>query len=439
MTRRRVLPWGMPRATLSPLRVLSLCLASGLLLLAVASSPAYAGSPGGISGKVTDANHGGLAGIKAAAYRIDSLGSWGRVADATTAGDGGYQLTSLSAGAYRICFSSPSSAYIEQWYADSHGRDSATDVVVVDGQTTTGIDASLAAAAHIVGVVTDAADGAGLAGIDVIAYQANGAGAWTYADDALTAVDGSYQILCLTEGTYRLRFQDLGGVYMWQFWDNAPSLAGADGIALAPFGTATGVDAMLATCAGRETTPPTTVVAGVDTLWHRSAVTVTLTAIDNAGGSGVNETEYRLSGAARWSRYGAAPLLISAQGSSTFEYRSIDAAQNAEPARSFTVRIDSTGPSTSAKAAKGRRGRAINLRCLVSDDLSPQATDVHLVVRNSRHKVVRRMRLGTWSVATWYSVKWKPKSRGTYNYTVYADDLAGNHQGAAGSARIRVR
>ena len=47
--------------------------------------------------------------------------------------------------------------------------------------------------------------------------------------------------------------------------------------------------------------------------------------------------------------------------------------------------------------------------------------------------------LGTRNTATWYSVRWKPKAKGTYRYYVYAKDLAGNAQSKVGSAKVVVR
>lgn len=39
----------------------------------------------------------------------------------------------------------------------------------------------------------------------------------------------------------------------------------------------------------------------------------------------------------------------------------------------------------------------------------------------------------------WYWFTWKPKARGTYRYSVYAKDAAGNAQSRVGSARVVVR
>jgi photosystem II stability/assembly factor-like uncharacterized protein len=100
---------------------------------------------------------------------------------------------------------------------------------------------------------------------------------------------------------------------------------------------------------------------------------------------------------------------------------------------------DTTGPTTSAKAASGRKGHAIDLEYRIDDNLSAQASNVTLLVKNANGTVVKRFDLGTKSTATWYTVKWRPGAKGTYRYSVYAKDLAGNAQSKVGSAKVTVR
>jgi len=184
-----------------------------------------------------------------------------------------------------------------------------------------------------------------------------------------------------------------------------------------------------------DTTTPTTTVSGTDVNWHKTPVTVTLTASD-AGGSGVKATYYTIDGTQH--TY-AAPFAISSQGSNTVTYWSVDNADNTEIAKSATVNIDTTGPVTAAKAAKGKAGHALKLSYQISDNLSPTATGVKLVVKNSDGKVVKTLACGTQSVTVWHTASWTPKAKGTYSYAVYAKDLAGNVQSTAGSAKIKVK
>ncbi|HEX9092866.1 MAG TPA: hypothetical protein VF902_02680, partial [Coriobacteriia bacterium] len=99
-------------------------------------------------------------------------------------------------------------------------------------------------------------------------------------------------------------------------------------------------------------TPPTTTVSGVPVGWTSQNATLTLTAVDNAGGAGV---------ASRWFRFGtgaaqrnwpapSVPCVVSAEGTTTVWYWSVDAATppNTESAESTTVLVDKTAPVTTA-------------------------------------------------------------------------------------------
>ena len=206
-----------------------------------------------------------------------------------------------------------------------------------------------------------------------------------------------------------------------------------------------------AATSGADVTPPITTATGADALWHNAAVTVTLTASDEPGGSGMTggaaKTEYQLDGGA-WvagtsvtstSVTVAAPADHSGDGEHTVSYRSTDAAGNVEAARSVSVSIDTEGPTTSARPAAGRRGRAIAITYQVDDRLSPSAAAVAIVVRNAGGEVVKRFAVGTQAVGSRQAVAWLPAATGSYRYTVTAADLAGNRQVATGSARITVR
>jgi uncharacterized protein YkwD len=191
-----------------------------------------------------------------------------------------------------------------------------------------------------------------------------------------------------------------------------------------------------------DVTPPTTIATGADLLWHRSPVSLSFTATDEEGGSGVALTEYRV-GAGVWTAGSsvvvAAPSDHSNDGVHAVSHRSRDAAGNVEAAQSVTVRIDTVGPTTSAAAASGYRGRALTLSYKVADARSSKATGIRIVVKNGAGAAVKTFSPSTRATATWYAVKWTPAARGLYRYYVYAKDLAGNPQRVRGSAAITVR
>jgi len=191
-----------------------------------------------------------------------------------------------------------------------------------------------------------------------------------------------------------------------------------------------------------DTVAPTMSVSGAsDGAWLNHAATITLSAADNAGGSGVASIRYTLDGAV-YTVAGASTQVVlpaSPNATHTLTYQATDLAGNVSADQNLSVHIDTVGPTTIAKLASGHKGKAIALKCWVSDTSSPRATSVTLTIRNSHKKVVKTFKLQTKKVSAWYAVKWRPKVRGTYRYTVTAKDLAGNKQTKAGSAKITVK
>ncbi len=186
---------------------------------------------------------------------------------------------------------------------------------------------------------------------------------------------------------------------------------------------------------------PTVTVSGADSAWHASTVELTVTAaVDPA--LTLTSLQDSTNGGATWSDVPGSgevrTLPISAQGTTNVTVRVTDSAEQTA-SDSVIVKIDTVGPTTLAKAAKGHKGKAIALRYLVRDNLSPQAVAVTLTVRNSHGKLVKRFVLGTKPISTWCVARWTPKAKGTYRYTVTAKDLAGNRQTKSGSAKIAVK
>jgi hypothetical protein len=304
------------------------------------------------------------------------------------------------------------------------------------------LPARAADAGDITGTVTSTTH-VGLAGVEVRAYSADGSGTWGSVSFTDTAPDGSYDLAGLAAGSYRLEFSDPSGSYVTQYYDNQPDLASASDVTVTAAATTAHIDATLIAL---DTTPPTTAATGADSLWHNSPVSVTFTATDNPGGSGMSggqaKTEYQLDGGSWVSGTQctvAAPADHSDDGQHSLSYRSTDAVGNVEPAKSVAVSIDTEGPLTSAQATGGRRGQVVPLSYRVDDKLSAMATAVVIVVRNDHGKVVRSFGVGTTTVGSWHEVEWTPTATGSYSYAVTAKDLAGNTQVDTGSARVTVR
>ncbi|MGD0166256.1 MAG: hypothetical protein ABSC51_03080, partial [Gaiellaceae bacterium] len=167
---------------------------------------------------------------------------------------------------------------------------------------------------------------------------------------------------------------------------------------------------------------------------------------DNDGGSGVESITYSIDGGAPTTVAAAttqvtiaAPADHSNDGVHTLSFYATDNDGNQETPQSVSVKIDTTGPTTVTKSASGRKGRPITLKFWVRDNLSPRATSVVLIIRNNHKKVVKTLKLGNEKILVGHAVKWTPKGKGVYRYTVHAKDLAGNTQTRAGSAKITVK
>ena len=81
--------------------------------------------------------------------------------------------------------------------------------------------------------------------------------------------------------------------------------------------------------------------------WNNADVTVTLTATDNPGGSGVKNLSFTLSGASTGGNVVAgssAAVTITVEGSTTLTYFATDNAGNQEAPKTLTVQIDKTKP-----------------------------------------------------------------------------------------------
>jgi len=104
-----------------------------------------------------------------------------------------------------------------------------------------------------------------------------------------------------------------------------------------------------------DTTPPTTSSALSGTVgengWYKSDVQVTLSAVDNSGGSGVSQTQYKID-SGTWQTY-SVPFPVSTDGSHTVYYKSVDVAGNMEIEKSTPINIDSVAPTGSLVIQNG--------------------------------------------------------------------------------------
>ena len=114
-----------------------------------------------------------------------------------------------------------------------------------------------------------------------------------------------------------------------------------------------------------ETTPPTTTSNATTT--YVGKATIRLTAVDNAGGSGVAHTYYRLDGGAQTE---GTTIVCSGCGAHTIEFWSVDAVGNSEQHKTASFVITASSTTVNLKAASALAlGRTLH----VTGSVTPRA------------------------------------------------------------------
>lgn len=162
---------------------------------------------------------------------------------ALTGATGEYELSSLPDGSYAVEFASPMLGgldYATQYYDGSEMVGGASLVQVRDDAVSADVDASLRHGAEIEGVVSSAADGAG---IDEALVCAVGT-AEEPPRCAVSGPSGSYDIRGLDGGSYYVGF-DAGEAFVIQYYDRVDTASQAQAVTVSSGGRLTGIDAVL--------------------------------------------------------------------------------------------------------------------------------------------------------------------------------------------------
>lgn len=184
---------------------------------------------GVVTGRVTNANTTGLGNVTVYLSSADQQNIW----EGATAADGTYSIVGVPTGTYSISFNSPDN-YIP--------LQNSMQVSVTAGQTTSNVDAVLAAGASISGTITDASNSP-IADASASVTLDNGDGV-SYSGGTTDAA-GQYTITQLPAGSYTVTF-DGGYDNVTNQQRNYVSQTRA-GVVVPAGGSATGVDAQLAT------------------------------------------------------------------------------------------------------------------------------------------------------------------------------------------------
>ena len=309
---------------------------------------------------------------------------------------------------------------------------------------TSGLGSDLAGVAF-----ADAADGWAVGAGGVILHTTDGGTAWAAQTSGLgsdlagvafaDAADG----WAVGAGGVILHTTDGGAS-----WTSQTAPAGTTGlvaVAAVSARRASAVGAQGAICATvssgeTDATPPTTVATGLETDahsgWRDTAATVSLAATDT--GSGVAATYVSVDGVT--ARAYAAPFTISAAGSHTVAYWSVDGAGNVEARQTGYVNIDKGRPTCLAiSRVDTRPDTTVSFVFRVNDPLpSCGKADVKIVVKRGG-EVLQTITLAALRVNVRHTYsEHLHLGYGAYTWVVTATDLAGNAQRRAGSNALRI-
>ncbi len=199
-----------------------------------------------ISGVVTDGAGSPVAGINVNANPFSGPGP---SAGAQTAQDGTYRMGPLPDGSYRVQFSDPNNVWATQFWSSAVTFNTAmpVELSLAAGHEHGGVNASLAAAATITGVVTDEA-GAPLADICVNANTPDQNWFSGLGSSTRTTADGSYSLTALPGGIdIRVQFHDCSVVptHIDQWYNGVTDATASTSLVLAPGEVRAGIDARL--------------------------------------------------------------------------------------------------------------------------------------------------------------------------------------------------
>ena len=192
---------------------------------------------GWISGTVTAA--GSVVHVDALAQVPDS-GEWVNAGSATTDASGAYEIGGLPPADYRLVFRGGAKFADQYWEGQTH-PDAADTVHVTAGVVVSGIDGAMVLTGRIAGLVADGTRP--IANISVRA-EAVTPGGWVPSASARSASDGTYALVGLVPGLYRISFEDPEGLFPPEVYDNA-SLGSPTLVEVAPGATTGGIDAAL--------------------------------------------------------------------------------------------------------------------------------------------------------------------------------------------------
>lgn len=187
-----------------------------------------------------------LQGVEVTAQYEASPGDWEDVSETTDA-NGHYILSGLPEGDYMINFWPSNPKYLGEYYNDQRYRENANLVHLAEGESLSGIDASLAFSGRITGQVVNAVGGIPIEGVSVCAYSQT---IFTGGCDT-TDASGDYTIKRLVTDSYRVYFDPSWSVnYFARWYKEAASLKEGEWVLVKEGATTPEIDEALYEAAG---------------------------------------------------------------------------------------------------------------------------------------------------------------------------------------------
>ena len=218
-------------------------MAVAALAVALVTAPPALGQTtadrGAISGRLIDDAGAPVARVDLDVSPVDAQQTWG---DALSATDGSYTVRNLAPGRYRVRFRTTDDHVGGYYGGPSYLR--AGPVTVRAGETTSGIDATLARGGSISGRVTDNA-GNPLKGVWVSSDWGGFVGQDHAEPSAFTSSDGTYTLRGLLPGPHIVSFAGDGKTLLGEYYQDRPVGEGVQPVEITAGQTVAGVDAAL--------------------------------------------------------------------------------------------------------------------------------------------------------------------------------------------------
>ena len=153
-------------------------------------------------------------------------------------------------------------------------------------------------------------------------------------------------------------------------------------------------------------------------IWINQAPNIKLTATDNLGGSGVDKTYYKLGDATT----AASTFSISTEGTTSFQFYSVDKAGNVETAKTQTVKLDLTKPTFTENSPESWVKGPFTFKWSAEDSLSGIQTSYY-EDKDLNQESAKEINITT---------------SGITNLTLKATDKAGNENSKAVTIKVDV-